>query len=57
MADKEWIVSHAKARAPVTVTGKNLKEALKKEGLDPNLWKPITSEEPEESPPDTEPSN
>lgn len=55
MADKEFIVTHAKARAPITVRGKNLKEALEKEGLDPNIWKPITSAEPEESPPDKEP--
>lgn len=41
MADKTWTVSHAKARTPITVTGKTLKEALKSEGLSPEIWKPI----------------
>ncbi|MBA7697248.1 hypothetical protein ES703_105911 [subsurface metagenome] len=51
MADKTWVVSHARAREPITVTGKDLEEALLKEGLDPNIWKPITPEEPGEIPP------
>lgn len=56
-ADKEFVVTHARARAPITVRGKNLEEALAKEGLDPNIWKPIATPEPEESPSDTEPEN
>ena len=44
MAEKEFIVSHAKARAPITITGKNLEEALEKEGLNPAIWKEVISE-------------
>ncbi|MBA7696089.1 hypothetical protein ES703_104731 [subsurface metagenome] len=57
MEDKEWVVSHAKAREPITVRGKTLKAAIESEGLDPNLWKPITPEEPEEPPPGTGPGD
>lgn len=39
MTDKTFIVTHAKARAPLTIEGKDLKAALEKEGLDPNIWK------------------
>lgn len=48
MGDKEFIVSHAKARAPITIEGKTLKEALEKEGLDPSIWKEIEPPEPEQ---------
>ena len=50
MADKTFIVTHAKARAPITIKGKTLEEALEKEGLDPAIWKEVgaapESEEP-----------
>lgn len=39
MPDKTFIVTHAKARSPITVKGKTLTEALKKEGLNPAIWK------------------
>lgn len=39
MADKTFIVTHAKARAPLSITGRTLNDALKKEGLDPAIWK------------------
>jgi len=39
MADKTFVVSHRRARSPITITGHTLKQALKKEGLDPNIWK------------------
>ncbi|MBA7629006.1 hypothetical protein ES703_36503 [subsurface metagenome] len=54
MGDKEFIVSHAKAREPITVRGKNLEEALEKEGLDPNIWREVSPPEPEEHPPKEE---
>ena len=38
MSEKTFIVTHAKARSPLTVTGKTLEEALEKEGLDPLIW-------------------
>jgi len=50
MADKEFIVTHAKARAPITIRGKTLKEALKEEGLNPNIWREVSPPEPEEQP-------
>jgi len=43
MQEKVFIVSHRKARAPITVTGKTLKSALLKEGLNPAIWKEIES--------------
>lgn len=52
MADKVFIVSHRRARAPITVRGKNLEEALASEGLDPNIWKPIMPPQDEINPPD-----
>ena len=55
MENKEWVVSHAKAREPIIVRGKTLKAALESEGLDPNLWKPITPGESEEKLLDKEP--
>jgi len=39
MADKTFIVTHPKARSPLTITGKTLAEALEKEGLNPAIWK------------------
>lgn len=39
MAYKTFIVSHAKARYPIAVKGRTLEEALKKEGLNPAIWK------------------
>lgn len=53
MADKEFIVSHAHARSPLTIRGKNLKEALESEELDPAIWKEVKPSEPEESPPES----
>lgn len=44
MEDKTFVVTHAKARAPLTIKGKTLKEALKKEGLNPDIWKPVEPE-------------
>ncbi len=41
MADKTFVVTHAKARAPLTITGKTLEEALAKNGLDLSIWKPV----------------
>lgn len=41
MVNKTFIVSHPKARAPITITGKTLEEALEQEGLDPSVWKPV----------------
>ena len=41
MSDKIFIVSHAHARTPITVRGKNLEEALENEGLDPAIWHEI----------------
>lgn len=49
MVDKTFIVTHAHARASITITGKTLEEALKKEGLNPDIWKlasePVEAEE------------
>lgn len=39
MTKKTFIVTHAKARAPLTITGNTMKDALEKEGLDPDIWK------------------
>ena len=39
MADKRFVVTHPKARAPIAIKGKTLTEALEKEGLDPAIWK------------------
>lgn len=51
MSDKTFIVTHAMAREPITVTGKNLAEALENEGLDPNIWKEVEpAPESEEEP-------
>ena len=36
---KTFIVTHPKARAPLPITGKTLSSALKKEHLNPNIWK------------------
>lgn len=41
MADKTFIVTHARARSPIIVKGKSLEEALKKEGLNPDIWKEV----------------
>lgn len=41
MRNKAFIVTHAKARAPLTIKGKDLDDALEKEGLDPAIWKPV----------------
>lgn len=38
MKDRTFIVSHAHARAPLTITGKTLAEALEKERLSPDIW-------------------
>ncbi|MBA7529162.1 hypothetical protein ES705_21354 [subsurface metagenome] len=47
MVDKTFIVTHARARASLTITGKTIEEALEREGLDPNIWKPVG--QPEEA--------
>ena len=39
MTIKTFIVTHPKARAPITVHGATLAAALKIEGLNPNIWK------------------
>lgn len=52
MADKEFIVTHGRARAPLTIKGKNLKDALAKEGLNPDIWKEVNPPENEEKPPE-----
>lgn len=39
MVDKSFIVTHAHARAPLTIKGKDLADALEKEGLNPAIWK------------------
>jgi len=44
MVNKTFIVSHPKARSPITITGKTLEDALKKEGLDPETWKPVENQ-------------
>ena len=41
MAKKTFIVTHAKARAPLTIKGNTLEEALAHEGLNPDIWKEI----------------
>lgn len=46
MRNKAFIVTHAHARAPLTIKGKTLDDALEKEGLNPAIWKPV--QEPEE---------
>lgn len=51
MRNKHFIVSHPRARHPLTITGHTLAEALEKEGLDPNIWKPLHElEEVEDKP-------
>ena len=51
MRNKAFIVSHPKARNPITIKGHTLEEALEKERLDPNIWKPVgQSLEVEEEP-------
>lgn len=47
MEDKTFTVSHARSRMPLTIKGKNLKDALEKEGLNPDIWKPIVPIKPE----------
>ena len=51
MAGNEFTVTHGRAREPLIVRGKTLKEALKKERLDPNIWKEVKPPETEEKPP------
>lgn len=51
MAYRTFIVTHAHARSPIIVKGKTLNEALKKEGLDPAIWKD-TGAKPESEDPD-----
>ena len=46
MPEKTFVVSHRRARAPITLTGKNLKEALEKEALDPAIWMEMPGTEP-----------
>jgi len=46
MADKTFIVTHAKARSPLTITGKTLEDALEKEGLTSPPWE-LVSIQPE----------
>ena len=41
MKEKTFVVSHPKARAPLTVKGETLAKALKAEGLDPAIWQEI----------------
>lgn len=50
MSEKTFVVSHAKARAPLTITGKTLKDALKKEGLNPERWRLVAEIKAEEPP-------
>lgn len=57
MQDKEFIVTHAHARAPITVKGKTLEEALEKEGLDPAIWQLQIEADTLETPPETEPES
>lgn len=48
MANKTFTITHAHAREPLTIKGKSLKDALRKEGLDPDIWKEVQPpEEPE----------
>lgn len=42
MAEKEFTVTHGRARSPLVIRGKSLKDALKKEGLNPGIWKPVS---------------
>lgn len=51
MREKVFVVSHPKARYPITIKGKTLEEALEKEGLDPAIWKEISSSVEEEEQP------
>lgn len=46
MRNKAFIVTHAHARAPLTIKGVTLEDALEKEGLDPAIWKQV-GEQPE----------
>lgn len=39
MSYKTFIVTHARARSPIIVRGTTLDQALRKEGLDPRIWK------------------
>lgn len=41
MSYKIFVISHPKARSPLTIRGHTLREALEREGLDPTLWRPI----------------
>ena len=53
MEDKTFVVSHSHARAPLTIHGKTLAEALENEGLDPAIWKEVEPQ-PESEPEPTE---
>ena len=54
MADREFTVTHPKARLPLTIRGKTLEDALDRECLDPAIWKLV---EPPPVPEDLEPAN
>jgi len=45
MANQTFVVTHAKAREPLTIKGKTLEEALEKEGLNPSIWKEVPAPE------------
>ena len=38
MKTKTFIVTHSRARSPITIKGQTLEEALEKEGLNPAIW-------------------
>jgi len=41
LKNRTFIVSHAHARAPLTITGKTLTEAIENERLNPDIWKEV----------------
>ena len=51
MPDKEFTVVNPKTRQTFTITGKSLKNALEKEGLDPAIWVEVKPEPESEDEP------
>lgn len=51
MRNKAFIVTHPKARSPLTIKGTDLQDALEKEGLDPAIWHPVGEPVEVEEPP------
>jgi len=41
MGNRKFTVWHPKAREPLIIEGSSLKAALKKEGLNPDVWQKI----------------